>query len=104
MTKGTQGMQYEYKMVQVPPTIVLKKDTGQGEAAQYLQAVVNQEAVQGWDFYRVDEIGVKQRPGCLGIMMGQREATTVYYVVSFRREQNQASSANAPAYPTEAVG
>lgn len=97
-------MQYEYKMVQVPPTIVLKKDTGQGEAAQYLQAVVNQEAVQGWDFYRVDQIGVKQRPGCLGALMGQHEATTIYYVVSFRREQNQARSANTPAYPTEDVG
>lgn len=80
-------MQYNYKMVQVPPTIVLKKDTGQGEAAQYLQSIVAQEAVEGWEFYRVDEIGVKQRPGCLGVLLGQRETSTVYYVVSFRQEK-----------------
>lgn len=76
---------YEYRMVQVPPTIVLKKNTGQGEAAQYLQSVVEQNATGGWEFYRVDQIGVKQAPGCLGVLLGQREYTTTYYVVSFRK-------------------
>jgi hypothetical protein len=80
---------YEYRMVQVPPTIVLKKNTGTGEAAQYLQYIVDQEAAQGWEFYRVDQIGVKQSPGCGGMLLGQKEYTTVYYVVSFRRERQQ---------------
>jgi hypothetical protein len=80
-------MQYDYKMVQVPPSIQVKKDTGLGEAAAYLQAIVDQEAAQSWEFYRVDEIGVKQSPGCLGILLGQKETLTIYYVVSFRREK-----------------
>jgi hypothetical protein len=84
MSKESQKM-YEYKMVQVPPAIVIKKETGEGEAAQYLQSVVNQQSSQGWEFYRVDEIGVKVQPGCLAMLFGQREQSKVYYVVSFRR-------------------
>lgn len=79
-------MAYVYKMVQVPPNIQVRKDTGMGEAAAYLQAIVNQETAQGWEFYRVDEIGVKQSPGCLGMLLGQKETLTVYYVVSFRQQ------------------
>lgn len=82
---------YEYKMVQVPPSIVIKKESGEGEAAQYLQAVVNQYASQGWEFYRVDEIGVKVRPGCLAMLLGQREENKLYYVVSFRRSKQQSA-------------
>ncbi len=78
---------YEYRMVQVPPNIVVRRDTKQGEAATYLQTVVDQNAVQGWEFYRVDQIGVQQRPGCMGAFLGQRHVTNVYYVVSFRRSR-----------------
>lgn len=76
---------YEYRMVQVPPAIVIKKESGEGEAAQYLQSVVSAQAAQGWEFYRVDEIGVKVQPGCLAMLLGQREQNKIYYVVSFRR-------------------
>lgn len=56
---------YEYRMVQVPPTLVVSgKQTGQ-EAAEYLQNIVNQHAAQGWEYYRVDSIGVQSKPGCL---------------------------------------
>ena len=78
---------YEYFMVQVPPRIEVRRDTGQGEAAAYLQAIVNQYAAQGWDFYRVDTLGVYQNPGCAGMLTGKKQETTVYYVVSFRRER-----------------
>ena len=77
---------YAYRMVQVPPKIVVRRDTGQGEAATYMQTVVDQNATQGWEFYRVDQIGVQQSPGCLGLLLGQRQVTTVYYIVSFRRQ------------------
>ncbi|MFI5274884.1 MAG: DUF4177 domain-containing protein [Ktedonobacterales bacterium] len=81
---------YEYTMVQVPPRIQVRRDTGQGEAAVYLQAIENQYAAQSWEFYRVDSLGVQQNPGCLGVLIGQRQVTTVYYVVTFRRERTTA--------------
>ena len=89
---------YEYFMVQVPPRIEVKRDTGQGEAAAYLQGIVNQYAGQGWEFYRVDTLGVHQNPGCLGALMGQKQVTTVYYVVSFRRERPMSTPMGAPSH------
>jgi hypothetical protein len=76
---------YDYRMVQVPPNIVVKRKEHAGnEAAIYLQEIATQHAAQGWEFYRVDTIDVKLQPGCLGMLLGQREAIVNYYVVTFR--------------------
>jgi hypothetical protein len=77
---------YQYKMIQVPPNIeVLAKQHRGNEAAAYLESIVNANARDGWEFYRVDEIGVSVRPGCLAGLLGQKEAFSNYYVVSFRK-------------------
>lgn len=75
---------YTYKMIQVPPTISVKaKDNKSGIAAAYLQDVVNSCAVEGWEFQRVDTIGIEERPGCFG---GNKTRLTHYYVITFRKE------------------
>jgi hypothetical protein len=71
-------------MEQIPPTIVVQQAKG-FEAAEYLQGIVNRFATNGWEFYRVDEIGVQVAPGCLGLLMGIRAETRSLYVVTFRR-------------------
>lgn len=77
---------YQYKMVQVPPNIEVKAKKQKGnEAAAYLQSIVNANASDGWEFYRVDTIGVSVRPGCIASLLGQKEALINYYVVSFRK-------------------
>lgn len=86
---------YVYKMVQIPPVIEIGGGGSAGqEAAAYLQRVVNAHAGQGWEFCRVDPIGVRTRvsPGCLGVFLGERETvtTTEYYVITFRRPGNTA--------------
>ena len=79
-------MAYEYRMVQVPPNIqVKKKEYAGNEAAMYLQTIATEQTAQGWEFYRVDTIGIKLQPGCLGALFGQRESIVNYYVVTFRR-------------------
>jgi hypothetical protein len=82
-------------MVQIPPVIDIGEGSSVGqEAASYLQRAVNAHARQGWEFCRIDTIGVRVRvsPGCLGVFLGQRETvtTTEYYVITFRRPGNPA--------------
>jgi hypothetical protein len=78
-------MAYKYHMVQVPPTISVKsKEYKGGEAAGYLQDLVSQVAAQGWEFYRVDSIGVQVQPGCLASIFGASVQERTYYVVTFR--------------------
>lgn len=74
-------------MVQVPPTISIKGKEHKGtEAAGYMESAVNQMADQGWEFYRVDSVGVQLQPGCLGSLLGQKTAEQLYYVITFRKQ------------------
>lgn len=81
-----------YKMVQIPPNIAVQAKGLFGKApdpsqlaAQYLESVVNDMATQGWEFQRVDSIGVKSSPGCLGGLLGHKETQEIYYVITFRK-------------------
>jgi hypothetical protein len=78
-------VQYKYKMVQVPPHIFVGEVEEGIEAAAYLQRLVNKRARDGWEFFRVDTLGVKTIPGCLGMLLGQRGQVIHYYVVTFRK-------------------
>ena len=78
-------MSYRYKMVQVPPTISVKSKEYRGsEAAAYMQDIVTQMSREGWEFYRVDPIGVQVQPGCLGSLFGMTVQERTFYVITFR--------------------
>jgi hypothetical protein len=79
------SQRWEYDMVQIPPNITVKQASGY-EAANYLQRIVNDHASRGWEFVRVDTIGVNTPPGCLAGLLGGQSAVRQYYVVTFRRE------------------
>ena len=53
--------------------------------AAYLESVVNEHSSEGWEFCRVDEVGVRVNPGCLAGLFGAPVQHTVYYVVTFRQ-------------------
>lgn len=81
---------YRYRMIQIPPTIQISERTPKSTAAAtYLESLVSDQAEAGWEFYRVDSIGVRVQPGCLGALLllfsGQSSLTEQYYVVTFRR-------------------
>ena len=79
-------MGYRYKMIQVPPTVAVKSRGERGsEAAAYLAKVVNEQAKLGWDFFRVDSLGVQTQAGCLGAFAGAQASTSIYYVITFRQ-------------------
>jgi hypothetical protein len=87
-------MHYECKMVQIPPTIVVEERKYRGqEAAHYLETLANEHAADGWEFFRIDRVGVILESGCgcagcLAFLLGfGRKATMIeYYVMTFRRE------------------
>ena len=75
---------YEYKMVQIPPNIVVERKRSESSAAAlYLEKIVNEYAAQGWEFHRIDSIGVELNAGCLTFF--SREQISHYYVITFRR-------------------
>ncbi len=79
---------FEYKMVQIPPNVAVDMKAHKGnEAAAYMETVVNEYASEGWEFYRVDIIGVSLKPGCLDALKGRKEESSQYYVITFRKEK-----------------
>lgn len=78
---------YEYKMVQIPRDLSTKLGQGDGLAAKMLQDIVDANAVDGWEFYRIDNLTILEKPGCLGSLMGQKDVFSSVGVVSFRREK-----------------
>jgi hypothetical protein len=82
----------QYKMIQIPPNIKISSKKLLGNtpktnevASKYLEHVVNQEAQEGWEFQRVDTIGVAANPGCLMSLFGAKETMTYYYVITFKK-------------------
>ena len=79
-------MAYQYMMMQIPPVISVKQKDVQGnEAAYYMQTIANEQAQKGWEFYRVDTVGVVTNPGCLASLLGAKQTHIEYYVVTFRK-------------------
>lgn len=77
---------YRYKMVQVPPNIEVKASLHKGnEAAAYLETIANQFAEEGWEFYRIDTIGVAVKAGCFDALAGKKDSLSNYYVITFRQ-------------------
>jgi uncharacterized Zn finger protein (UPF0148 family) len=75
---------FEYRMLQIPPTISVQQSKG-NEAAIYLQTTVNAQAREGWEFYRIDQFSIQQPAGCLLSFSGRDTITTTFHVVTFRR-------------------
>ena len=77
-------MTYEYKMIQLPQSLVLQRDTGT-EFAAYLQKLTNDMASKGWEFYRMDTVTVHTQPGCLAALTGAKQTTTQYNIATYRQ-------------------
>jgi hypothetical protein len=77
---------YEYRMRQITPRVEVREGASHHQvAAGYLEKIVNGMAEDGWEFYRVDTLGITERPGCLSALLGQGPRTVSYYVATFRR-------------------
>jgi hypothetical protein len=82
-----------YKMFQLAPTISVKEGVKTSQlAAHYLEDVVGRFAKEGWEFFRVDEIGIDVRPGCLAALFGVGAVRHSYYVITFRQPVKQETS------------
>lgn len=79
---------YEYYMVQIPSNFAAKQGQTVGtEIANYVQEWANKLATQGWEFYRIDSMGMTEVPGCLAGLFGGQANHTQYSIMTFRRQR-----------------
>ena len=68
----------QYKCVPAPKELLIDKNGSYDGAVRSFADLINNEAGGGWNFHSMENIAVKQNPGCLAALFGQKE-TTVYF-------------------------
>jgi hypothetical protein len=79
---------FEYVVQQLPPNVAASAKNQGSVLATYLTQYMNQMAVSGWEFFRMDTMSETTPPGCLGLFGGP--VTRHFAVVTFRRPRHQA--------------
>jgi hypothetical protein len=82
---------YVYRMLQVSEHIAATQEEPKGdEAARHMEEIVNKEAEDGWEFYRVDEMIFRvSTPAPFGAR--KYGDPTRMYVITFRKPAKTAS-------------
>ena len=78
-------MGYEYKCVAAPKELIIKKQAEMDKAVAGFANIINNEAVQGWEFYSMEQIATTVPVGCLAALFGKKEETTYINMLIFRR-------------------
>lgn len=74
---------FEYLVV--PFMGKIKGSQSAAEVSTQLQAVINQYAGQGWEFYQMSDVSIEVSPGCLASLLGARKSYFQFDQLIFRR-------------------
>jgi hypothetical protein len=80
-------MKYEYKVI----SFIGKLRSGlfsvqdAGDVSKQLQAAINEQASQGWEFVTVNDVNIEVKPGCLAGLFGAKTAFIPFDQVVFRK-------------------
>jgi len=80
---------YEYKTVQIPRDLASKIGQAEGVAARYMQETINANCCDEWEYYRMDNLTIIEKPGCFGVLFGKNDNYRSVGVLCFRREKNR---------------
>jgi hypothetical protein len=76
-------LRYEYRVV--PFIGKIKGKQAAAEVSRQLQAVIQENANQGWEFCQITDVNIEIAPGCLGSLLGGKESYARFDQVVFRR-------------------
>ncbi len=83
----------DYRYHVVPFVGQLKAGETVDSVSHQLTYLINYYAEQGWEFYSLDNVDIEVTPGCLGMLLGQRESYMTYNQVILRREVSATATA-----------
>jgi hypothetical protein len=76
---------FEYRIVPFIGDVSSRDKRSAQKVADQLQAVINANIGNGWEFYRIDQVQIVVSPGCLGALFGGSQTTVALDQVTFRR-------------------
>jgi len=78
---------YEYRCVAAPTDLIIRKDSEVGKAVEGFGTLINKNAVNGWEFYSMEQITCTKPAGCLAAIFGKKNETTYVNMLVFRRQR-----------------
>lgn len=76
---------YQYRVV--PFIGAIKASQSAADVSKQLEAEINNQATQGWEFWTFNDVNIQVQPGCLGALLGAKASYMAYDQLVFRREQ-----------------
>ena len=78
---------FEYRVVPFIGQIKAGDKRGAHTVATQLEALINGNAAQGWEFFSVDRVQIAVAPGCLAAFVGTKTSYIGFDQVIFRRQR-----------------
>ena len=82
----------QYKCIPIPNEISFDKEGGHDKAARCFADIINREANGGWAFHSMQNIAIKQEPGCLAAFLGNKGTIEYINVLVFSYEKPNSTS------------
>ncbi len=76
---------FQYKVMPFIGQVGEGDKHGATKVAAQLQKLIDEMTGQGWEFYRIDQVQIAVRPGCLSAFLGGRTNYISFDMVTFRR-------------------
>jgi hypothetical protein len=73
----------QYKVV--PFIGTMKANGSTQEVAAQLEAAINQNSTDGWEFHTLNDVSIEVRPGCLAGLFGAKTAYIQFDQLIFKR-------------------
>jgi hypothetical protein len=73
----------QYKTVAGPVGLTITRKESYSDAVKQYAAIIDREAVGGWELDCIQQIPVTQSAGCLGGLFGQKDVTVYFNMLVF---------------------
>lgn len=79
---------FEYRILPFLGDIRSRDQRSAQRVSEQLKATIDANIGDGWEFYRIDQVQILVRPGCLAAIFGARASTMALDQVIFRRDRD----------------
>ena len=77
---------FEYKVV--PFIGKIKSNESAAEVSRQMQAVINENANDGWEFCQMTDVNIEVAPGCIPGVFGKKKTYVKFDQIVFKKSKN----------------
>ncbi len=76
----------QYKTVAGPVGLTIERKESYADAVKQYAAIIDREAVGGWELDCIQQIPVTKKAGCLAALFGASDTTVYFNMLVFKKE------------------